>query len=124
MAELRNEFNLFVYGTLQGAPLLSDCELIGRGHVGGVLYNVDGSYPALVLYGATRVAGEVWRCPHDKLPLLDDYEGVDENIFRRIGVEVPLADNSVVPCWTYVAGPALAHKLTPEQRIARWSGGE
>ena len=51
-------FHLFVYGTLRSngaaASLLADCELIGNASVGGVLYDIDGVHPAMVLYGSTR----------------------------------------------------------------------
>jgi gamma-glutamylcyclotransferase (GGCT)/AIG2-like uncharacterized protein YtfP len=115
---------LFVYGTLRsngaGASLLADGELIGKGSVGGVLYDIDGAYPAMVPYGTTPVHGEVWRCPSASLLVLDDYEGVTDSLFRRIGVEVTMEDGSVTGCWTYVAGPKLSRKLVPGRRIESW----
>ncbi|MGQ0563059.1 MAG: gamma-glutamylcyclotransferase family protein [Gemmatimonadota bacterium] len=112
---LRTHFHLFAYGTLRangGADsLLRDCERIGRGTVGGVLYDIDGEYPALVLYGSRPVAGDIWRCPNELLGSLDAYEGVNDGLFRRVGVAV-----DGIACWTYVAGPALAHQLTPLNR--------
>ena len=62
MAELRKTFQLFVYGTLRSGErsheVLKDAQLVGTGTIGGVLYDIDGEYPALVLYGHTRVRGE------------------------------------------------------------------
>src|SRR5687768_8130084 len=117
-------FNLFVYGTLKSgernAHRLSGCELIGPGQVGGILYDIDGEHPALVVYGTSRVAGEIWKCPPDLLFKLDEFEGLASGLFRRIGVSAETR-NGPLPCWTYVAGPGLAQKLTPSRRIASWT---
>jgi gamma-glutamylcyclotransferase (GGCT)/AIG2-like uncharacterized protein YtfP len=116
-------FNLFVYGTLRGAGAgrLAGCERVADAAVTGTLYSIDGGFPALVHYGPDRVSGEVWRCPAGLLPELDEYEGVGRGMFRRIALDVETDDGSVVPCWLYAAGPALAHRLTPANRVA---GGE
>lgn len=129
MAELRTHFHLFVYGTLRAgsnaSALLGDAEWLGAAQVGGVLYNIDDEFPALVLYGNTPIAGEVWRCASDLLPRLDAYEGVDKGLFRRIGVEVEQPGRAgKIACWTYVAGPALSRKLVPAQRIETWPVSE
>jgi gamma-glutamylcyclotransferase (GGCT)/AIG2-like uncharacterized protein YtfP len=74
-----------------------------------------------MLYGSTKVRGEVWRCPLELLARLDQYEGVDRSLFRRVGVVA-----SGIPCWTYVAGAALASRLTPDRRTDGglwWPGG-
>ncbi len=117
-------FHLFVYGTLRsGGPAthkLASAQLVGEGSVGGVLYDIDGEYPALIVYGKTPVPGEIWRCPVALLPELDAYEQVNTGLFRRIGVEAQAADGSLVPCWAYVAGPRLAAKLTPARRVDAW----
>ena len=109
-------FNLFVYGTLRAdgvaAELLAQAGYIRAAAVPGTLYDIDGAYPALMLYGGTPVRGEIWHCPPDLLAQLDAYESVQHGLFRRVGVEV-----AGLPCWTYVAGPALASKLTPERRV-------
>jgi gamma-glutamylcyclotransferase (GGCT)/AIG2-like uncharacterized protein YtfP len=112
--------HLFVYGTLRSgggaAGLLHGCERVGTGTVAGTLYDL-GAYPALVLDGEGRVEGEVWRCPAEALARLDEYEGVPEGVYRRVAVQVGGTD-----CWTYVAGPTLEPRLTPERRIrsGRW----
>ncbi len=108
-------FHLFVYGTLRShggaAARLTGCQLAGDAVLEGTLYDL-GDFPALMLYGSSPVHGEVWRCPADMLPGLDEYEGVDRGLFRRAAVTA-----GGVPGWTYVAGPALAHQLTPERRL-------
>ena len=117
---MRDVFHLFAYGSLRsngtGSSLLRGCEHIGSGEVGGVLYDIDGEYRALVLYGSTPVPGDVWRCPTSVLATLDEYEGVEHGLFRRIGVNVKLNDGAEVGCWVYVAGPSLSEKLRPGSR--------
>lgn len=113
---MRTHFNLFVYGSLKsnggGSSLMKACERVRHAQVGGILYDIDGEYPALVLYGKSAVKGEIWRCPNGLLPSLDFYEGVADGLFRRVGVDI---DGTA--CWTYVAGPKLTHKLVPASRI-------
>ncbi len=122
---MSGHFHLFVYGTLrsggEAATVLEGADLIARASVPGGLYDTGNGYPALVLAGGGKVHGEVWRCPAGLLPGLDEYEGVGERLFRRVGVEV-----RDWPCWTYVAGPRLARLLTPDRRIASgvWTAGE
>jgi gamma-glutamylcyclotransferase (GGCT)/AIG2-like uncharacterized protein YtfP len=120
-------FNLFTYGTLRrghaAAAMLADCEHVGAAVVRGLLYDIDGRFPALVLYGDALIEGEIWRCPAYLLDRLDEYEGTAQGLFRRVGVEAE-AEGEVVPCWTYTAGPALSRKLLPERRFqsSRWAG--
>jgi gamma-glutamylcyclotransferase (GGCT)/AIG2-like uncharacterized protein YtfP len=113
---MRSHFHLFVYGTLmsrgKAAAMMRSSELVKGAQIGGVLYDIDGDYPALVLYGSSPVKGEIWRCPNELLPALDTYEGVAEGLFRRVGVSV-----DGIACWTYVAGPKLTQKLVPASRI-------
>jgi gamma-glutamylcyclotransferase (GGCT)/AIG2-like uncharacterized protein YtfP len=109
------DFHLFVYGTLRSdrsrASILRGCERIRRAVIEGTLYQLD-EHPALILYGSTPVRGEVWRCPADLLGRLDEYEGVGTGLFRRVGLQV-----GEHACWTYVAGPALSHRLTQDRRM-------
>lgn len=118
-------FHLFVYGTLRSdgtaAGRLADSQLIGTATVNGVLYDIAGQYPALMVYGTGLVRGEVWRCPAAMLLTLDEYEDVAGGLFRRIGVEVQLDAGGTQGCWAYVAGPKLARKLTTAQRIEEWA---
>lgn len=117
----RDGFHLFVYGTLRrGGPaarVMAGCEHRGDATITGTLYDIGGRHPALMLYGRDRVHGELWWCPVEWLQRLDEYEGVDRGLFRRVGVRV-----QELACWTYVAGPALARELTPDRRIpdGRW----
>ena len=69
--------------------------------------------------GTTPVQGEVWKCPASMLSMLDEYEGVVDSLFRRIGVEATLEDGSPIGCWAYVAGPKLSRKLVPARRVFR-----
>ena len=114
-------FDLFVYGSLRSGhsanAMLGACTLIGDATVNGILYDIDGRFTALILYGDTPVRGELWRCPAELLLQLDTYEGVSSGLFRRIGTTAKKADGSGAPCWLYVAGPALSRKLVPERRV-------
>lgn len=113
---MKQETLLFVYGTLQSsgkaAQMLEGCPVIGKASVAGTLYDIDGEYPALVLGGAGSVSGEIRSCPADLLLRLDEYEGVPERLFRRVGVQI-----GEHACWTYVAGPKLARRLLPARRV-------
>lgn len=118
-------FHLFTYGTLKSgvsrAPareLLRECTLVAEGTVAGTLYDA-GEYPALLLGGEGRVAGEVWRCPAPLLRVLDRYEGTAEGLFRRVATQA-----ARLPCWVYVAGPRLGPRLRPEAIIesGSWTG--
>ena len=112
-------FNLFLYDGLGGqaapADLLARCEKIASGSAGGLLYDIGG-YTALLLYGESPVTGEIWRCPLSILAELDQYAGVETGEFRRIGHEIP-STNGLLPCWIYVAGPALRRRLLPSARL-------
>jgi gamma-glutamylcyclotransferase (GGCT)/AIG2-like uncharacterized protein YtfP len=122
-------FNLFAYGTLRSAEdasgMLAGCENVGPGTVPGILYDIDGRFPAVVLYGSEPVHGEVWRCPAELLPELDRYEGTETGLFRRVAAEVDTSHGPVA-CWLYAAGPAVARKLQPQRRMesGRWVGGQ
>lgn len=118
--ESRDRFCLFVYGTLRSdgpaAHFLDGSVRLGPAFVQGTLYDLR-EYPALLLYGSEPVHGEVWSCPVGVLPQLDSYERVEQGLFRRVAVEA-----SGVACWTYVAGPALASRLTPDRKVdGRWT---
>jgi gamma-glutamylcyclotransferase (GGCT)/AIG2-like uncharacterized protein YtfP len=118
-------FNLFVYGTLKAgganAHRMEGCQHLGPAQLGGILYDIDGQHPALVLYGGKLVSGELWHCPWELLAELDAFEGVQTGLFRRVGVRVRAQSGEELACWTYVAGPKLAHKLMPARRISSWN---
>ena len=119
-------FDLFVYGSLRSGhaanAMLDTCTLIGDATVNGILYDIEGRFTALIVYGDTPVRGELWRCPSQLLLQLDTYEGVSSGLFRRIATTATKADGSGAPCWLYVAGPALARKLVPGRRIDHRTG--
>lgn len=109
-------FHLFTYGTLRagagpGHPLLDHCDRIGAGVIQGTLYDL-GVFPALLLSGDAEVPGEIWRCPAERLTVLDHYEGVEESLFRRAAVRV-----GGRACWVYVAGSRLGPRLVPGARV-------
>jgi gamma-glutamylcyclotransferase (GGCT)/AIG2-like uncharacterized protein YtfP len=117
-------FYFFAYGSLRrghdAAHMMRECEYISTAAVHGTLYDINGEYTALMLYGQTEISADIWRCPAARLASLDTYEGVDSGRFRRIATNVVIhRDNSVehLPCWLYVAGPQLAHLLTPASRL-------
>lgn len=117
---MKTHFHLFVYGTLRGGgEVLDGCTRVGAASVPGMLYRADDRYPALLLHGDAPVRGEVWSCPVEVLPRLDAWEGIAQGLFRRVGVTI-----EGLGCWAYVAGPALARRLTPQSRIpsGEWSG--
>jgi gamma-glutamylcyclotransferase (GGCT)/AIG2-like uncharacterized protein YtfP len=117
-------FHLFAYGTLRDPadpvlPLMQGARRVAEATVAGTLYDIDGEFPALMLYGTTPVAGTVWHIPESaRLALLDEYEQVLQGLYRRVAVEA-----AGLPCWVYVAGPALASRLTPERRMAAGTWG-
>lgn len=117
-------FHLFAYGTLRDVrnapvPLMHGARRVADATVAGTLYDIDGKFPALMLYGTTPVAGTVWHIPEAaRLSLLDEYEQVGRGLYRRVAVEA-----AGLPCWVYVAGPALASRLTPERRVAAGAWG-
>ena len=117
-------FNLFAYGTLRrggsNAGLLDRCEYVGSGIVHGTLYDIDGRFPALVLYGESEVRGDVWCCPASLLSRLDELEDTAGGLFRRVATDARV-DGGKVPCWLYTAGPGLSRQLLPDRRVA---GGE
>lgn len=113
---MKDHFHLFTYGSLRSGSdasrtLLDGCGRIGEGVVRGTLYDV-GEYPALLLSGDGEVRGEIWRCPPERLVVLDRYEAVAEGLFRRAAVRI---DGRA--CWVYVAGPRLGPRLVPANRV-------
>lgn len=92
--------------------MLVGCRHLGPAEVAGKLYDL-GAYPAVVVGDEGIVQGELWECPDETVAALDAYEGVGEELFRRVRVKAGAAE-----CWIYVAGPRLEPVLTPERVIA------
>ena len=88
-------------------------ETVRTATVQGTLFDVDGVGPALLLSGQDRISGEVRRVTPAALDSLDRLARVGEGLYRRVGVQV----GGTTPCWTWVAGPALAPKLVPARRV-------
>ena len=89
---------LFVYGTLKRgdvrAYLLDNQTFIGEATTQPVyrLFNT-GDYPALVEAAALgmtgrAIVGELWRVDALCLARLDEEEGVDEGLYRRVAIEM------------------------------------
>lgn len=116
--------HLFVYGTLRadsGHPMARRLRVgakhIGRGSAQGALYDF-GDYPGAVFDADARyrVIGDVFRLgPNPRLLAdLDKYEGftgADDDLFRRISIEVRLDQGGTVEAWTYVLREMLRARL-------------
>ncbi len=99
---------LFVY---EGSPI--DPEASGRpALVRGTLFDVSGVGRALMLAGGDLVRGEVRSVTPERLRELDAHAAVAAGLYRRVGIEV-----GSTACWTYVAGPRLAPRLTADRRV-------
>lgn len=105
--------HVFLYdrSPLDGPGALT-LEKIRDATVQGTLFEVDGVGSALMLAGSSHVAGEVMSADAASLETLDARARVRDGLFRRVGVQV-----GETPCWTWVAGPALAPRLAPERRL-------
>ncbi len=96
---------LFVYGTLMTGGAAEG--MIGRRRRGpawtrGRLFHLPAGYPALQQGGSGKVFGEwVDPVPAARLVLLDQYEGVDEELFSRVMIEVS-TDTATFPAWAWV----------------------
>ncbi len=126
---------LFAYGTLQPdyapsaiAHVVARLELIGKGTVHGVLYDLGG-YPGAVLDNSSKrkIHGVVLQLPEDAgiWRELDAYEEFDPaspetSPFVRILQPVELATSDTRQCWVYVfngdPGPA---RVLPEGSYRR-----
>jgi len=123
-----SDFNLFVPvppgATVFAGGLPAGCTQAGQGSVRGTVYDLSGTGRVLMLYGDTPVTGEIWCCPDHSLRVLDARAGVGEGMRRRVARRVSTAGGGEpVPCWLYVAGPALSRSLLPERRIANPEAG-
>ena len=87
-------------------------DVVSTATVKGTLFDVERVGAVLLLSGQDNIPGEVRRVSPDALDTLDRQAGVQEGLYRRVGVQV-----GSTPCWTWVAGPALAPLLVPERRV-------
>jgi pyruvate carboxylase len=112
---IRKAEKLFVYGTLRrGFPLHRelaklDARYIGRGRIGGDLFNL-GEYPGVLPAASSRkgVEGELYelRKPEEQIPILDQLEEFDakrpsKSLFVRRRATVRMNDGSRVRAWVY-----------------------
>lgn len=119
---------LFVYGTLRrdawhhSHALLERAALIGKAHMQGRLYEIDG-YPGAVpsSEAGEQVAGELYRLPEAEavLAALDDYEEAGKKYpapqeYLRCRVTVELEDGTAVTAWCYLYNrPTAGLRLIP-----------
>ena len=115
---------LFAYGTLMDPQRLAAvigpgwraC-IVGRGRVGGMLYDL-GEYPALRPSDAATntVPGVLLELDEGALAPLDTYEGVAEGLYARERHAVRLDDGRIVEAWVY----AFSGSTDGLRRIASW----
>lgn len=117
---LRDMVHLFTYGALMdgGAALPDGCTPVRAAAVRGMLYDIGGAFPALMLAGEGVVHGRIWCCTPEHIHELDRHAAVRTRLFRRVGLDV-----DGTGCWTYVAGPALGARLARARRLetGRWT---
>jgi gamma-glutamylcyclotransferase (GGCT)/AIG2-like uncharacterized protein YtfP len=113
---------LFAYGTLMPdcvpAQMRSACrgiELVGRGTVRGLLYDL-GSFPGVV-EGDGVVRGVVLQVPQQAWAALDEYEACPgpehpNGLFHRIKTRAKMENGEEVECWLYVYARDVS-KLMP-----------
>lgn len=108
----RRKKYLFVYGTLKRGGRFHhrltrdhNVRLVGSARIRGELYKLPGaSFPGAVpsnqrnqfVYGQLFVLQD----PDNALPQLDEFEGIDEGLFRRKLVDVWM-DGKKTKAWTY-----------------------
>lgn len=107
---------LFVYGTLATGGAAA--AMIGRRRRGpawtrGRLFHLPAGYPALQPGPDGKVFGEwVDPVPAARLVLLDRYEGVEEDLFRRVVIEV-FTEEASFPAWAWVMDDPAPHGGVP-----------
>lgn len=106
--------HIFVYDQRPVAGAGVTQETVRRASVQGTLFEIEGVGPALLLSGYDQVPGEIRRVAAAALEELDARARVREGVHRRVGVRV-----GPTPCWTWVAGPAIASRLVLDSRVRR-----
>lgn len=85
--------------------LFQHSELIGSGYLQGKLFKVSW-YPGAVLSEdqSDKVHGSVFKLANNEFVIkkLDEYEGIEEGLYKRESVKVVLKDNSDIKCWVYL----------------------
>lgn len=102
---------LFVYGTLlknadndMSDYLFKNSKYISSGFFYGKLFNVSW-YPGAILSNCSddKVFGSIFKLKDadNILKILDDYEGIDEQLYRRELINV-FRDDEELKCWVYL----------------------
>jgi gamma-glutamylaminecyclotransferase len=111
---------LFAYGTLKrGGKFHSEIakdrgvKYVGEARIRGELYQIRGAdFPGAVPTSQPNryVAGQLFlmRHPRETLTALDEFEGVDEGLFRRELVEVRINDKPL-KAWVYFYARSVEH---------------
>jgi gamma-glutamylcyclotransferase (GGCT)/AIG2-like uncharacterized protein YtfP len=123
--------HIFVYGTLRSESdhpmarrLRSKARHIGKGTVPGHLYDM-GWYPAAIFDEGEkrRIIGDVFalKAGSRLLADLDTYEAGDPN-YRRVPLQVKLANGRTVEAWAYgVSEAPKARLIASGDFIAHWN---
>jgi gamma-glutamylcyclotransferase (GGCT)/AIG2-like uncharacterized protein YtfP len=109
---------LFVYGTLMvdadnnmSRFLIKHSEFIEKGYFCGKLYKVN-NFPGAVLSDNTsdKVYGSVYKITNKDhvFKVLDAYEGVEENLFKRVIINAFLNPKSI-STWVYLYNQPTKH---------------
>ncbi len=109
---------LFVYGTLltgeRNHDYLRGCQLLGPALTAAAYQLVSlGPYPALLVGGGERVAGEVYEICRNTLNRLDELEGHPDLYLRS---EVLLADGSTAVAYLLPRERAAGARIVPGGR--------
>ena len=111
---------LFGYGTLKHG-CKNHRHLAGQRYVGEArtapgfrLYSL-GDYPGMVADAQDRegVSGEVWEVSADALARLDDFEGVDQGLYRRTPVPLLAPFSGPVDAYLYAGATIGLASLGP-----------
>ncbi|ULC58463.1 gamma-glutamylcyclotransferase [Flaviramulus sp. BrNp1-15] len=91
--------------------LASHAQFIGKGYCYGKLYMISW-FPGAILSNNTseKVHGMLFKIknPETVFKALDDYEGVDEHLFKRV-TTTAFVNNKPIPTWVYVYNYPTTH---------------
>ena len=103
---------LFVYGTLLGdvnhemsSFLAQHSKFVAKGYFRGKLYKIDW-YPGAVLsdFYTDKVYGSIHKISNSRtvFQVLDDYEGVNDYLYKRQLIDVFLDTETSIKSWVYL----------------------
>lgn len=103
--ENNKKHKVFVYGTLR--PKDEDGDYVDATHFlsGYAMYNYLGKFPYIEDEAGMAVVGNVIEVDDKQLAQLDRYEGVPNNLYSRIEVDVESLDfaGNDITAWVYIA---------------------